>query len=168
MQRKLHIKKGDVVFVNTGNDRGKTGKVLEVLTTEERAIVEGINMWLGEKITDKGIGNGISLIIMIGIIARLPFAFAAEFGSRIAEQTGGLVMLLVEIVMLFMDLSVRALNCLKAAEVETLGDLVKFNKNDLLKFRNFGKKSLTELDELLESLNLTFGMDVTKYKLDKE
>lgn len=67
-----------------------------------------------------------------------------------------------------MDLSVRALNCLKAAEVETLGDLVKFNKNDLLKFRNFGKKSLTELDELLESLSLTFGMDVTKYKLDKE
>ena len=67
-----------------------------------------------------------------------------------------------------MDLSVRALNCLKAAEVETLGDLVKFNKNDLLKFRNFGKKSLTELDELLESMNLTFGMDISKYKLDKE
>jgi len=67
-----------------------------------------------------------------------------------------------------MDLSVRALNCLKAAEVETLGDLVKFNKNDLLKFRNFGKKSLTELDELLENLNLSFGMDTTKYKLDKE
>jgi DNA-directed RNA polymerase subunit alpha len=67
-----------------------------------------------------------------------------------------------------LDLSVRALNCLKAAEVETLGDLAKFNKNDLLKFRNFGKKSLTELDELLESMNLSFGMDVTKYKLDKE
>jgi len=67
-----------------------------------------------------------------------------------------------------LDLSVRALNCLKAAEVETLGDLVKFNKNDLLKFRNFGKKSLTELDELLESMGLTFGMDVAKYKLDKE
>ena len=67
-----------------------------------------------------------------------------------------------------MDLSVRALNCLKAAEVETLGDLVKFNKNDLLKFRNFGKKSLTELDELLEGMNLNFGMDITKYKLDKE
>jgi DNA-directed RNA polymerase subunit alpha len=67
-----------------------------------------------------------------------------------------------------LDLSVRALNCLKAAEVDTLGDLVKFNKNDLLKFRNFGKKSLTELDELLESMNLSFGMDVTKYKLDKE
>ena len=67
-----------------------------------------------------------------------------------------------------LDLSVRALNCLKAAEVETLGDLVKFNKNDLLKFRNFGKKSLTELDELLESLNLNFGMDISKYKLDKE
>lgn len=60
-----------------------------------------------------------------------------------------------------MDLSVRALNCLKAADVETLGELVKFNKNDLLKFRNFGKKSLTELDELLESLNLSFGMDIT-------
>ena len=67
-----------------------------------------------------------------------------------------------------MDLSVRALNCLKAADVETLGELVKFNKNDLLKFRNFGKKSLTELDELLESLNLSFGMDTSKYKLDKE
>jgi DNA-directed RNA polymerase subunit alpha len=67
-----------------------------------------------------------------------------------------------------LDLSVRALNCLKAAEVETLGDLVKFNKNDLLKFRNFGKKSLTELDELLESMVLSFGMDVSKYKLDKD
>ncbi len=67
-----------------------------------------------------------------------------------------------------LDLSVRALNCLKAAEVETLGDLVKFNKNDLLKFRNFGKKSLTELDELLESMNLNFGMDISKYKLDKD
>jgi DNA-directed RNA polymerase subunit alpha len=67
-----------------------------------------------------------------------------------------------------LDLSVRALNCLKAAEVETLGDLVKFNKNDLLKFRNFGKKSLTELDELLDSMSLSFGMDVSKYKLDKD
>ena len=67
-----------------------------------------------------------------------------------------------------MDLSVRALNCLKAADVETLGDLVQFNKTDLLKFRNFGKKSLTELDDLLESLNLSFGTDISKYKLDKE
>ena len=66
-----------------------------------------------------------------------------------------------------MDLSVRALNCLKAADVDTLGDLVKFNKNDLLKFRNFGKKSLTELDELVENKELTFGMDLTKYKLDE-
>ncbi|GHU99453.1 DNA-directed RNA polymerase subunit alpha [Bacteroidia bacterium] len=66
------------------------------------------------------------------------------------------------------DLSVRALNCLKAAEVETIGDLVRFNRNDLLKFRNFGKKSLTELDELLTSLNLHFGMDVAPYKLDKD
>ncbi len=67
-----------------------------------------------------------------------------------------------------MNLSVRALNCLKAADVETLGDLVQYNKTDLLKFRNFGKKSLTELDDLLESLNLSFGTDITKYKLDKE
>jgi len=67
-----------------------------------------------------------------------------------------------------MDLSVRALNCLKAAEVDTLGDLVSFNKNDLMKFRNFGKKSLTELDELVANKNLTFGMDLAKYKLDKE
>ncbi|GFI35788.1 DNA-directed RNA polymerase subunit alpha [Bacteroidaceae bacterium] len=67
-----------------------------------------------------------------------------------------------------MNLSVRALNCLKAADVETLGDLVQFNKNDLLKFRNFGKKSLTELDDLLEGLNLSFGTDISKYKLDKD
>jgi len=67
-----------------------------------------------------------------------------------------------------MDLSVRALNCLKAADVDTLGDLVQFNKNDLLKFRNFGKKSLTELDELVENKGLTFGMNVAAYKLDKE
>ena len=67
-----------------------------------------------------------------------------------------------------MNLSVRALNCLKAADVETLGDLVQFNKTDLLKFRNFGKKSLSELDDLLESLNLSFGTDISKYKLDKD
>ena len=67
-----------------------------------------------------------------------------------------------------MDLSVRALNCLKAANVDTLGDLVQFNKTDLLKFRNFGKKSLTELDDLLEGLNLSFGTDITRYKLDKD
>ena len=66
------------------------------------------------------------------------------------------------------DLSVRALNCLKAADVETIGDLVKLNRNELLKFRNFGKKSLTELDALLASLDLKFGMDVSMYKLDKE
>ena len=66
------------------------------------------------------------------------------------------------------QLSVRALNCLKSAEVETLGELVGFNKNDLLKFRNFGKKSLTELDELLAQKNLSFGMDISKYKLDKD
>ena len=67
-----------------------------------------------------------------------------------------------------MNLSVRALNCLKAADVETLGELVHYNKTDLLKFRNFGKKSLTELDDLLESLNLSFGTDISKYKLDKD
>ncbi len=67
-----------------------------------------------------------------------------------------------------MDLSVRALNCLKAAEVETLGELVTYHRNDLLKFRNFGKKSLTELDDLLANLKLNFGMDTSKYKLDKE
>jgi DNA-directed RNA polymerase subunit alpha len=67
-----------------------------------------------------------------------------------------------------MDLSVRALNCLKAAEVETLGDLVSFNKNDLMKFRNFGKKSLTELEELVVLKGLSFGMNLSKYKLDKD
>lgn len=67
-----------------------------------------------------------------------------------------------------LDLSVRALNCLKAADVDTLGDLVAFNKNDLLKFRNFGKKSLTELEDLVKAKNLEFGMNTSKYKLDKE
>ena len=67
-----------------------------------------------------------------------------------------------------MDLSVRALNCLKAAEVDTLGDLVSFNKNDLMKFRNFGKKSLTELEELVMLKGLSFGMDLSKYKLEKD
>ena len=67
-----------------------------------------------------------------------------------------------------MDLSVRTLNCLKAAEVDTIGDLVSFNKNDLMKFRNFGKKSLTELEELVQSKNLEFGMYLAKYKLDRD
>lgn len=67
-----------------------------------------------------------------------------------------------------LDLSVRALNCLKSADLETLGDLARIPKPELLKFRNFGKKSLTELEQKLESLNLSFGMDVSKYKLDKE
>jgi DNA-directed RNA polymerase subunit alpha len=86
-----------------------------------------------------------------------------EFDEEVLHMRQQLKTKLVDL-----DLSVRALNCLKAAEVETLGDLVKFNKNDLLKFRNFGKKSLTELDELLESMSLSFGMDVSKYKLDKD
>ena len=67
-----------------------------------------------------------------------------------------------------MELSVRALNCLKTAEVETLGELVSFNKTDLLKFRNFGKKSLTELEELVKDKGLSFGMDIAKFNLDKE
>jgi DNA-directed RNA polymerase subunit alpha len=67
-----------------------------------------------------------------------------------------------------LDLSVRALNCLKAADVDTLGELVQYNRTDLLKFRNFGKKSLTELDDLLLGMGLNFGMEITKYKLDKD
>jgi len=86
-----------------------------------------------------------------------------EFDEEILHMRQQLKTKLVDL-----DLSVRALNCLKAAEVETLGDLVKFNKNDLLKFRNFGKKSLTELEDLLATMGLSFGMDVTKYKLDKD
>ncbi len=88
---------------------------------------------------------------------------AEEFDEEVLHMRQMLKTKLVD-----MDLSVRALNCLKAADVETLGDLCTYNKNDLLKFRNFGKKSLTELDELLEAMNLTFGMDISKYKLEKE
>jgi len=86
-----------------------------------------------------------------------------EFDEEILHMRQLLKQKLVDL-----DLSVRALNCLKAADVETLGELVRYNKNDLLKFRNFGKKSLTELEEKLESLNLHFGMDIAKYKLDKD
>jgi DNA-directed RNA polymerase subunit alpha len=67
-----------------------------------------------------------------------------------------------------LDLSVRAYNCLKAADIKTLGDLVSYNIADLLKFRNFGKKSLTELEELVADKNLTFGMDTIKYKLEED
>jgi DNA-directed RNA polymerase subunit alpha len=86
-----------------------------------------------------------------------------EFDEEILHMRQQLKTQLVDL-----DLSVRALNCLKAADVDTLGELVVFNKNDLLKFRNFGKKSLTEIDDLLISRDLSFGMDVSKYKLDKE
>ncbi len=84
------------------------------------------------------------------------------------DETTAHIRQLLKTKLIDLDLSVRALNCLKAAEVDTLGDLVSFNKSDLLKFRNFGKKSLTELENLVASKNLEFGMNVTKYKLDKE
>ena len=90
-------------------------------------------------------------------------AGADEFNEEILRMRQLLKTKLVDL-----DLSVRALNCLKSAEVETLGELVKFSRNDLLKFRNFGKKSLVELDAKLASLDLQFGMDISKYKLDKE
>ncbi len=86
-----------------------------------------------------------------------------EFDEEVLHMRQQLKQKLVD-----MDLSVRALNCLKSAEVETLGELVVFNKTDLLKFRNFGKKSLSELEELLAGLGLSFGMDISKYKLDKD
>lgn len=84
------------------------------------------------------------------------------------DETTNHIRQLLKTKLIDLDLSVRALNCLKAAEVDTLGDLVAFNKSDLLKFRNFGKKSLTELENLVASKNLEFGMNVAKYKLDKE
>ncbi|MBR3783004.1 MAG: DNA-directed RNA polymerase subunit alpha [Bacteroidales bacterium] len=84
------------------------------------------------------------------------------------DETTAHIRQLLKTKLIDLDLSVRALNCLKAAEVDTLGELVAFNKADLLKFRNFGKKSLTELENLVASKNLEFGMNVAKYKLDKE
>ena len=90
-------------------------------------------------------------------------AVAEEF-----DETSLHIRQLLKTKLVDMDPSVRALNCLKAADVDTLGDLVAFNKNDLLKFRNFGKKSLTELEELVKSKGLEFGMNTAKYKLDKE
>jgi len=91
-----------------------------------------------------------------------------KFGNEEFDEEVLHIRQLLKTKLVDMDLSVRALNCLKAADVETLGELVTYNRNDLLKFRNFGKKSLTELDDLLNSMNLTFGMDISKYKLEKE
>lgn len=91
-----------------------------------------------------------------------------ESSSEEFDETSLHMRQLLKTKLVDLDLSVRALNCLKAADVETLGDLVRYNKNDLLKFRNFGKKSLTELEDLVEAKGLSFGMDVDKYKLDKD
>lgn len=94
----------------------------------------------------------------------------SEMKSEIEEfdETSLHMRQLLKTKLIDLDLSVRALNCLKAADVDTLGDLVVFSKNDLLKFRNFGKKSLSELEDLVESKGLSFGMNTDKYKLDKE
>ena len=89
-------------------------------------------------------------------------------GNQEFDEEGLHMRQLLKTKLVDMDLSVRALNCLKSAEVETLSELVVFNKTDLLKFRNFGKKSLLELEDLLANLGLSFGMDISKYKLDKE
>ena len=96
------------------------------------------------------------------------FVEAAATETEEFDETSLHMRQLLKTKLVDMDLSVRALNCLKAADIETLGDLVSFNKNDLLKFRNFGKKSLTELEDLVENKGLSFGMNVSKYKLDKE
>ena len=93
-----------------------------------------------------------------------------DYGSSIDEYDEQSLHMrqLLKMKLVDLDLSVRALNCLKSAEVDTLGDLVTYNRSDLMKFRNFGKKSLTELDELVDAKGVQFGMDLSKYKLDKE
>jgi DNA-directed RNA polymerase subunit alpha len=93
---------------------------------------------------------------------------ASSEGHDDLDETGMHMRNLLRSKLVDMELSVRALNCLKAADIETLGDLVSYNKNDLLKFRNFGKKSLTELEDLVENKGLTFGMNTAKYKLDRD
>jgi DNA-directed RNA polymerase subunit alpha len=92
-----------------------------------------------------------------------PIQEVESYDEEVMEMRKLLLKALTEL-----ELSVRALNCLKAAEVETVADLVSYTKADLMKFRNFGKKSLTELEDLVANLGLSFGMDTSKYKLDKE
>ena len=143
-----------VLAANLERNRISATMQTEVLTTLESVIAqadEGLVMLNAEPAPDS---------------MQIAAAFAA-IGARGRAALAHMRQLL-KTKLVDMDLSVRALNCLKAAEVETLGELCRFNKNDLLKFRNFGKKSLTELEALLENNNLEFGMDVTKYKLDKE
>ncbi|MCR4858292.1 MAG: DNA-directed RNA polymerase subunit alpha [Bacteroidales bacterium] len=88
--------------------------------------------------------------------------------SDVVDEDSMLMRQILQSKLVDMDLSVRALNCLKSAELETLGDLVAIHKSDLLKFRNFGKKSLAELEELVKSKGLEFGMNISKYNLDNE
>ena len=83
----------------------------------------------------------------------------SEYDYLLGDK-GGTFTALMNTKVIDLNITVRSLNCLKAADIETLGDLIKYNKTDLLKFRNFGKKSMTELDDLLDSMNLHFGMDV--------
>ena len=119
----------------------------EALKEAAKILIQHFMLFSDEKIAiDVEQGNGVE-----------------EFDEEVLHMRQLLKTKLIE-----MDLSVRALNCLKSAEVETLGELVVFNKNDLLKFRNFGKKSLSELEDLLATLGLSFGMDISKYKLEKE
>jgi DNA-directed RNA polymerase subunit alpha len=92
-----------------------------------------------------------------------PIQEVESYDEEVMERRKLLLKQLTEL-----ELSVRALNCLKAAEVDTVADLVSYTKADLMKFRNFGKKSLTELEDLVLNLGLSFGMDTSKYKLDKE
>ena len=99
---------------------------------------------------------------------KIPLETPEEDGTEEFDEEALHMRQLLKTKLVDMDLSVRALNCLKSAEVETLGELVRYNKTDLLKFRNFGRKSLTELDELLSNLNLQFGMDISRYKLDND
>jgi len=122
-----------------------------------------LDQFLRDSVNDRSGPYGGSIANRARLLLEVMRAIADEIDETSLHMSQLLKTKLVD-----MDLSVRDLNCLKAADVETLGELVAYNKNDLLKFRNFGKKSLTELEELVKSKNLTFGMNVSKYKLDKD
>ena len=152
-------KKKKAVTENTANvaaeDQSSTDLASENGSSDSRKLTNDEQL-------DLAFGNGKKPYKPINLYEQIDLV-NEEFDEEVLHMRQLLKTRLVDL-----DLSVRALNCLKAADVDTLGELVVYNRNDLLKFRNFGKKSLTELDELLENLNLSFGMDIAKYKLDKD
>ena len=164
----IHTAKPGIVIGRGGSAIDELKKELEKLTGKKLIIEITTNGSILPKDALKEAAKILIYHLMLFSDDKITIETTETDGAEEFDEDALHMRQLLKTKLVDMDLSVRALNCLKSAEVETLGELVVFNKTDLLKFRNFGKKSLTELDELLANLGLSFGMDISKYKLDKE